>query len=70
MVISEGLCISIGVTTRLPRGATDEVLKYKDWVIPFGVSSDICFLEPSAKDVLGSSQPKHVFQPHKPPNLP
>lgn len=37
-VISEGLRISIGVTTRLPRIATDEVLKYKEWVIPFGVS--------------------------------
>jgi cytochrome P450 len=38
-VISEGLRISIGVTTRLPRIATDEVLKYKEWVIPFGVSA-------------------------------
>ncbi|KAE9368851.1 cytochrome P450 [Stipitochalara longipes BDJ] len=34
-VISEGLRISIGVTARLPRIATDEILKYKEWVIPF-----------------------------------
>ncbi|CZR56606.1 related to cytochrome P450 CYP3/CYP5/CYP6/CYP9 subfamilies [Phialocephala subalpina] len=34
-VISEGLRISIGVTTRLPRVATDETLVYKDWSIPF-----------------------------------
>lgn len=31
--------MSIGVTTRLPRVATEETLKYKDWVIPFGVSA-------------------------------
>lgn len=37
-VVSEGLRMSIGVSTRLPRVATDEVLTYKDWVIPFGVS--------------------------------
>lgn len=36
-VVSEGLRMSIGVTTRLPRIATDEVLTYKEWVIPFGV---------------------------------
>ena len=29
-VVSEGLRISIGVTTRLPRIATDEVLTYKE----------------------------------------
>jgi len=28
--------MSIGLTTRLPRIATEEVLKYKEWVIPFG----------------------------------
>jgi hypothetical protein len=30
--------MSVGVSTRLPRVATDEVLTYKDWVIPFGVN--------------------------------
>jgi len=37
-VIAEGLRISIGVTARLPRIATDELLTYKDWVIPYRVS--------------------------------
>ncbi|KAF8850501.1 putative cytochrome P450 [Acephala macrosclerotiorum] len=34
-VVSEGLRISIGVTTRLPRVATDETLLYQNWTIPF-----------------------------------
>jgi cytochrome P450 len=38
-VIAEGLRISIGVTARLPRIATEEVLTYKEWVIPFGVGA-------------------------------
>ena len=37
-MISEGLRVSIGVTTRLPRVAPDEVLRYKEWEIPIGVS--------------------------------
>lgn len=37
-VIAEGLRLSFGVTTRLPRVATDEVLRYRDWEIPFKVS--------------------------------
>ncbi|KAI9878625.1 MAG: hypothetical protein M1830_000392 [Pleopsidium flavum] len=35
-VISEGLRLSYGVTTRLPRIAATEVLTYKDWEIPAG----------------------------------
>jgi len=36
-VIAEGLRLAFGITTRLPRIATGEVLRYKDWEIPFGV---------------------------------
>ncbi|KAL1990476.1 hypothetical protein VTN49DRAFT_6315 [Thermomyces lanuginosus] len=35
-VINEGLRLSYGVTTRLPRVAPTEALVYKDWVIPPG----------------------------------
>ena len=38
-VINEGLRLMYGVTTRLPRVAPTEALKYKDWVIPPGVSN-------------------------------
>lgn len=41
-VINEGLRLSYGVTTRLPRVAPTEALVYKDWVIPPGVSQCIC----------------------------
>jgi hypothetical protein len=40
-VISKGLRISIGVPARLPRIATDEVLTYKEWMIPFGVNAKL-----------------------------
>ncbi|KAI9054764.1 hypothetical protein LZ554_001913 [Drepanopeziza brunnea f. sp. 'monogermtubi'] len=45
-VIAESLRLSYGVTTRLPRVATEEVLVYKDWEIPFGtpVSSSSYFI--------------------------
>lgn len=36
-VIREGLRLSHGVTTRLPRVAPMESLRYKNWVIPPGV---------------------------------
>ncbi|KIX07822.1 uncharacterized protein Z518_02476 [Rhinocladiella mackenziei CBS 650.93] len=35
-VISEGIRISYGVTTRTPRIAPDEALRYKEWTIPPG----------------------------------
>jgi hypothetical protein len=38
-VISEGIRLAYGVTTRSPREA-DEPLRYKDWVIPPKVSSN------------------------------
>lgn len=38
-VINEGLRLSIGTFTRHPRIAPDTVLKYKDWIIPAGVST-------------------------------
>lgn len=38
-MISEGLRVSNGLTTRLPRLArADEPMVYQDWEIPFGVS--------------------------------
>lgn len=37
-VISEGLRLSYGTTTRLPRIAPNEVLNYNGWDIPAGVS--------------------------------
>jgi hypothetical protein len=40
-VISKGLRISIGVTSRLHRIATDKVLIFKEWVIPFGVNTKL-----------------------------
>lgn len=45
-VIAEALRLSHGVTTRLPRIATEETLRYKDWEIPFGtpVSSTAYFI--------------------------
>jgi cytochrome P450 len=45
-VIAEALRLSHGVTTRLPRIATEEVMRYKDWEIPFGtpVSSTAYFV--------------------------
>lgn len=33
-VIKEGLRMSYGVVSRMPRVSPDEVLRYKDWVIP------------------------------------
>ena len=38
-VINEGIRLMYGVTTRLPRVAPTEALRYKDWVIPPGVSN-------------------------------
>ena len=40
-IIREGLRLASVVTTRLPRSAPDEVLRYKDWDIPAGVSDTI-----------------------------
>lgn len=37
-VINEGIRLMFGVTTRLPRVSPTEALRYKDWVIPPGVS--------------------------------
>lgn len=37
-VIREGIRLASVVTTRLPRSAPDEVLQYKEWDIPAGVS--------------------------------
>jgi cytochrome P450 len=42
-VIMEGLRISLGMTTRLPR-VSHEPLRYKDWVIPARVCSRSCYL--------------------------
>ncbi len=43
-VISEGLRTSYGVTTRLPRVAPSEALRYKNWVIPPGTPvSETCY---------------------------
>jgi cytochrome P450 len=38
-VIQEGLRLSFGITTRLPRVARNEVLVYGNWKIPAGVRS-------------------------------
>ncbi|TVY65505.1 Cytochrome P450 monooxygenase sdnE [Lachnellula suecica] len=45
-VIAEALRLSLGVTTRLPRVPTEEILTYKEWQIPFGtpVSSTAYFI--------------------------
>lgn len=40
-VIREGIRLASVVTTRLPRLAPDEVLQYKEWDIPAGVSSTV-----------------------------
>ncbi|GFF59247.1 LOW QUALITY PROTEIN: putative cytochrome P450 [Aspergillus udagawae] len=37
-VIFEGIRLSVGLLTRLPRVATDEALQYNGWTIPKGVS--------------------------------
>jgi hypothetical protein len=37
-VIAEALRLSLGVTTRLPRVATEEILRYEGWEIPLRVS--------------------------------
>jgi len=37
-VVSEGLRLSFGVSTHLQRVSPDEVIMYKDWSIPPGVS--------------------------------
>lgn len=42
-VISEGLRLSYGVTTRLQRSSPDEVLIYNNWRIPRGVGNLIQF---------------------------
>lgn len=42
-VINEGIRLMYGVTTRLPRVAPNEALKYNDWVIPPGVR-DVFFI--------------------------
>lgn len=38
-IIQEGLRLSFGVTNRMPRVATDEVLTYNGYEIPPGVST-------------------------------
>ncbi|KUJ20796.1 cytochrome P450 [Mollisia scopiformis] len=50
-MIAEALRLSHGVTTRLPRIATDEIMRYKDWEIPFGtpVSSTAYFILMNSK---------------------
>ncbi|KAI0406739.1 benzoate 4-monooxygenase cytochrome P450 [Xylaria palmicola] len=35
-VVSEGLRLAHGVSSRQPRVATDEILRYREWVIPTG----------------------------------
>ncbi|TVY82412.1 Cyrochrome P450 monooxygenase [Lachnellula suecica] len=40
-VIKEGLRLSYGTSSRLPRRAPDSVLRYKDWVIPAGTSVSV-----------------------------
>jgi hypothetical protein len=35
-VTAEALRLSFGVTTRLTRVATEEILPYEDWETPFG----------------------------------
>ena len=37
-VVSEGLRLSFGVTTHLQRISPDQMIMYKDWSIPAGVS--------------------------------
>jgi hypothetical protein len=37
-VISEGLRLSFGVTTHLQRVSPEQIMMYKDWSIPPGVS--------------------------------
>ncbi|OKL60205.1 hypothetical protein UA08_04932 [Talaromyces atroroseus] len=50
-VIKEGLRLSYGVTTRLPRVSPTEALQYKDWIIPPGTpvseSSYFVHMDPS-----------------------
>lgn len=38
-VINEGLRLSHGASSRMPRIATEENLQYKQWIIPAGVSN-------------------------------
>lgn len=38
-VINEGLRLSHGASSRMPRIATEENLQYKEWIIPAGVSN-------------------------------
>jgi hypothetical protein len=40
-VIREGIRLASVVTTRLPRSAPDEILRYKEWDIPAGVSGAV-----------------------------
>ena len=42
-VLLEGLRLSYGVATRLPRVAPDRVIKYRDFEIPPGVGIPYCF---------------------------
>ncbi|GAD93895.1 benzoate 4-monooxygenase cytochrome P450, putative [Paecilomyces variotii No. 5] len=61
-VINEGLRLSYGVTTRLPRVAPTEALRYKDWVIPPGTpvseSSYFVHMDPSIFPDPGSFDPE------------
>lgn len=68
-VIKEGLRLSYGTTTRLPRIAHEDI-RYKEHVIPAGVSA----IEATRRRVANSLSDSHftdaVFRSHAPVHLP
>ncbi|KAF4630879.1 hypothetical protein G7Y89_g7257 [Cudoniella acicularis] len=61
--IKEGLRLSYGPSTRMPRVAPDETLTYKDWVIPAGTAVGICtVVAHHDESILPDS---HTFKPER-----
>lgn len=67
-VVSEGLRLSFGLSTRLQRVSPDQALVYKQWTIPPGVSSShLTSCLPNlviSTELTSPDSSRHDFRPH------
>lgn len=61
-VVNEGLRVANPTPSRLPRVCEIQDLKYKEWIIPRGVSSNPSLTHPSQAD--SDTPPRQAFQQH------